>query len=448
MPLISTRGVASAKGFGFTNLGSSNWIGILKAAGQASSGYGVWVDSLKNMHISGYNNNEGQIAKYNSSGIVQSQSRVVDASNGNQTVGIVTDSSNNVYYANKLYNGSTGFGSISVVKYDSSGVRQWTKRFINLNSTASLVGMTIDTSGNVYISVRWDNTAAYYIVAIKLNSSGVTQWKRQISSGSANVVLYTYGNMAVDASGNVYLSGLSWNTVGGGLGQEIFLIKLDSTGANVWQRLLGDSGTQQGWGTGVDSSGNVYVTGRNGSRVVLAKHNSSGTLQWQRELYNGGVAIEPNNMIVDANGNSYVFGYYRVSASAPELQNAFIVKYDTSGTIQWQRRLGTDIIGGVFTQTVAYNMAIDSDGVLYMIGYTSATGGSFFFAKLPPDGSKTGTYTLSGVTFYYAATSFTDSAGGFTSNTAAYSVGNSTFAEDSTNLTEATTSLVSTITNI
>jgi hypothetical protein len=250
----------------------------------------------------------------------------------------------------------------------------------------------------------------------------------------------------------VYLSGISWNTAGGGLGQEILVWKIDSTGANVWQRALGGAGTHQGWGAGVDSSGNVYVVGRPDNYVAIAKYNSSGTLQWSRQLYNAGRQIQANNITVDASGNSYVYGIMRVDASTPALLNAFIAKYDTSGTIQWQRRLGTtSIIGGRETNTTIRSLALSSDGVMYVNGNSDPTAqyaDNFFFAKLPSNGSKTGTYTLSGVSYTYAATSLTDSAGSFSSGTLSYSVSGNSWSQDTTNLTEATSALVSSVTTI
>ncbi len=453
MPLVGTRGAASAQGFGmFASIGEKYWLGQLKGAGQTSYGRGVAIDSFKNVYLSGSNANSGQTAKYNTSGIIQSQTYVNDFLNGNNTVGVAVDSSNNVYYVNKLYNGSLGVGSISVIKYNSSGVRQWTRRFINLNSTADAKAITVDPSGNVYISGEWSIASAYYIVVIKIDSSGNTVWQQRLNSGSGDVILYPYGNIAADSSGNVYLSGISWNTAGGGLGQEILVWKIDSTGANVWQRALGGAGTHQGWGAGVDSSGNVYVVGRPDNYVAIAKYNSSGTLQWSRQLYNAGRQIQANNITVDASGNSYVYGIMRVDASTPALLNAFIAKYDTSGTIQWQRRLGTtSIIGGRETSTTIHNLALSSDGGMYVNGSSDPSAqyaDNFFFAKLPSDGSKTGTYTLSGVSYTYAATSLTDSAGSFSSSTLSYSVSGNSWSQDTTNLTEATSALVSSVTTI
>jgi len=450
MPLISTLGAASAKIFGFTRSITNNWFGRLKGTSQASYGTGVALDSSKNMYISGSNNSTGQVAKYNELGVIQSQNSVVSA-DGNQTVGVAVDSSNNVYYLNRLADST--YITISVIKYNSSGTLQWTKRFSNIpiERDAYTSAITTDSNNNVYISAYWLNASGYNIVIIKLNSSGTTQWQQRLMSGSSNIILYTYGNIVVDSSGNVYFSGLSYDT-GGVVNQEILLVKLNSSGALVWQRTIGDSQVQQGWGTGIDSDSNVYVAGRDrgGLYTTLAKFNSSGTLQWNRQLYNGGIGIKATNLIVDTNGNSYICGYYNIGSSSPDLENAFIAKYNSSGTIQWQRRFGTDIIDSRNTSTQANNLAFDASGTLYMIGNSNANTAvyqdNFFFAKLPPDGSKTGTYTLSGVTYYYSATSFTESAGGLTSATPGFTMASNTWSEDTTNLTETTSSLVSTVT--
>jgi len=78
--------------------------------------------------------------------------------------------------------------------------------------------------------------------------------------------------MAVDASGNAYVTGWyggttdfdpgpgeDWHTSNGAW--DIFLSKFDSAGSVLWAKTWGGTGLEQGWGAAVDGSGNSYVTG-------------------------------------------------------------------------------------------------------------------------------------------------------------------------------------------
>ena len=109
-----------------------------------------------------------------------------------------------------------------------------------------------------------------------------------------------------------------------------------STGALTWQRRItgAASSSTYGYGVAVDSSLNVYTTllsTSGGNALYLVKYNSSGTLQWQRKLSASG-------------------GSPKVAASDFTL-NVFyttgtgVVSYDSTGAIQWQKALGANIAG-------------------------------------------------------------------------------------------------------
>ena len=84
------------------------------------------------------------------------------------------------------------------------------------------------------------------------------------------------------------LGDLDGNTNSGG--EDIFLIKYNSSGTKQWTKQLGTSSTDIGIGVTTDSSGNIYVTGytlgdldgntsSGGDDIFLVKYDSSGTKQ-------------------------------------------------------------------------------------------------------------------------------------------------------------------------
>ena len=127
------------------------------------------------------------------------------------------------------------------------------------------------------------------IVLVKYNSTGTKQWTKQLGTSSGD-----YGNdVTTDSSDNIYVTGytgggLDGNTTSGN--HDIVLVKYNSIGTKQWTKQLGTSVGDQGLGVTTDSSGNIYVTGltdgrldgntiSGGSDIFLVKYNLTGTKQ-------------------------------------------------------------------------------------------------------------------------------------------------------------------------
>jgi hypothetical protein len=201
--------------------------------------------------------------------------------------------------------------------------------------------------------------------------------------------------VAVDGSGNVYFTGIQ-NRISS---PSSFLAKLNSSGALQWVRQLG--GGNYFAGLAVTSSGNVYVTGYVVSggyaQLELNKIDTSGTNLWTRAITRGSstFGLNGSGIALDSSENVYVCG----TANS----NILIAQYDSSGNIQFQRSItysgGASNGGG---------MAVDGT-YMYITGYAavSGRGNDAVVAKLPKDGSATGTYGA----WTYATSSFTATGG-------------------------------------
>jgi len=182
------------------------------------------------------------------------------------------------------------------VKYNSSGTKQWTKQ-MGTSSKDWGNGVTTDSSDNIYVTGYTGggldgNTDGYSndIFLVKYNSSGTKQWTKQMGVES----LHDGGNeVTTDSSDNIYVTGetvggLDGNTYSGGF--DVFLVKYNSSGTKQWTKQMGTSSGDYGNGVTTDSSGNIYVTGwtyggldgntSSGNQdIFLVKYDSSGTKQ-------------------------------------------------------------------------------------------------------------------------------------------------------------------------
>lgn len=419
-------------------LGSSatglGWIGLLGGSG-SDSAYSVAVDSSGNVYVLGISNAIGtytaQLAKYDNSGAIQWQRRLGGGTSTSDYTSVAVDSSGNAYICGA--NNSSGNNDFQIAKYNTSGAIQWQRR---LGSASTEYGLSaaVDGSGNVYVCGYTESNNGSVIA--KYDTSGVIQWQRTLGGSGISSISRS---VAVDSSGNVYVCG-QYNI---SLTNSFQIVKYDTSGTLQWQRRLGTEAS--GLSVAVDSSSNVYVCGWNATSNVtydfqVAKYNTSGALQWQRTLASSSEADQANSVAVDGSGNVYVCGYSSNTGTSSDFQ---LAKYNTSGAIQWQRRFG----GSAFDS--GESIAVDGSGNMYICG-RSRGGGTldFLIAKLPGDGSLTGTYSVGGYSITYAASTLTDAASTLTDAATSMTSAASSLTDAATSLTDAASTLTSTVTII
>lgn len=170
--------------------------------------------------------------------------------------------------------------------------------------------------------------------------SGTLQWKQEYKIGSSdtNWDLIDLKGLVCDSSGNSYAFGryVQASLFSGAIG---IIIKSNSSGTLQWiKQVPKDSdgyGGEVEYSGSIDSSGNLYVntTGRHNSdrtSVVVHKFNSSGVAQWSRKLYyNAAVVDMPWGFCsVDSNDNLYVTAYATVSS----VRRVYLIKVPSDGT--------------------------------------------------------------------------------------------------------------------
>lgn len=147
----------------------------------------------------------------------------------------------------------------------------------------------------------------------------------------------------------------------------------------LWTELLGESSGEAGFGTQVDSEGNVYTTGYtfsdpfdgNGSAgpsdIFLAKYSRGGTLLWTRLL---GSDDGDRARAMHIEGSSIYIAGDLNSSSLDDQNNSggddiILAKYDTDGNKLWTRLIGGD------DREFSYAVTADSNGV-YLCGFTES----------------------------------------------------------------------------
>ena len=278
--------------------------------------------------------------------------------------GVATDISGNVYVAGGTEGGldgntSAGNTDLFVVKYSSSGTKQWTNQF-GSSSRDSANGVAPDSSGNVYVTGMTNggldgckSAGVEDLFVVKYNSSGTKLWTNQFGTWDTDFA----NGVATDSSGNVYVTGSTYRSLDGNTSAgnaDLFLVKYNSSGTKQWTKQLGSSSDDYANGIVTDSSGSVYISGTTyggldgntsagNADLFVVKYNSSGSKQWTKQLGTPSTDTA-NGVATDSSGNVYVAGgtYGGLDGNSGSGGNDFfVVKYNSSGTKQWTKQLGS-----------------------------------------------------------------------------------------------------------
>lgn len=329
--------------------------------------------------------------------------------------GVAVDSSGNVFTTG-YFQGSVDFDPGSATstlasaggndaflqKLDSDGNYDWA---IRLGSAANDEGysVTTDISDNVLVhgifqgTVDFDpgagadsrtTTGSYAAYILKLDTSGGFVWVSVFVDGTSSVFSSSRGkSIAVDGSDNVYTTGYfdgtadfdpsagSSNLTSAG-NWDVYVTKLDSSGALQWAKALGGSMDDYGRSIAVDGSGNVYTTGEfndsadfdpgPGSSILsspggtddldvfVSKLNSSGSFVWAKSFVGTDAGCSPFDFFcsnysedasgigTDSSGNVYTSGYFSYpvdfdpgtgtdTLSSAGSRDVFLVKMSAAG---------------------------------------------------------------------------------------------------------------------
>jgi hypothetical protein len=352
----------------------------------------------------------------------------------NQGFSIEVDNNGNVYVAGQFQDTTdfdpgpsiynlipNGWSGAFLLKLDSSGNFIWAKDCGGYNSNMGN-SLALDQNGNVYLTGEFGGMgdfdpgpSVYNLTAqgtqdvfiLKLDSLGNFIYAKQIGQTS-----YTTGeSICTDGSGNVFVTGNFKTTVdfnpGSGIfnltaagSDDVYVLKLDSTGNFIWAKSYGSQGTYVvSKSIDVDTAGNAYVTGTFHATVdfdpgpttnnlvsigaqdaYAIKLDANGNYVWAINM--GGTSTDLGEAIkVQPSGDVYIVGsfyksadfdpgpaFYNLTSPSQSDYNMFVTKVDNNGNFKWAKN--------VYANYTAYGYAITLDTAdnIYIGGrfYTSA----------------------------------------------------------------------------
>jgi hypothetical protein len=280
-----------------------------------------------------------------------------------------------------------GDGDLFLVKFDSAGNRIWATYYGGSgreNTPTIPAGLALDKNGHVYLCGTTNSTSAIATTGahqatpgggndaflVQFDTAGVRQWATYYGGTGADRAT----SLACDTAGNIYMSGMTISAANiastgahqatSGGSNDAFLVKFNDSGVRQWGTYYGGTGNaDEGMSLYTDTALNVYMAGRTNSTTGIS---SAGSFQ---STYGGGMS------------------------------DAFLVKFNASGTRQWGTYFGGLNNGSILGyNTIAGNL----HGNIFITGMAKtidslATSGSFqetvagaedgFIAQFDMDGS-------------------------------------------------------------
>jgi len=252
----------------------------------------------------------------------------VDAQGNVYLVGIATGSTNGIATEGAHQTTIGGSTDAFVVKFNSSGVRQW-GTFYGGGGNDFATGCAVDADGNLYLS-GYTNSATGIASAgshqaspgstnndaflAKFNTNGALQWATYYGGAEVD---FAYACRA-DAGGNVYLAGTTQSTIniatpashqatkgGNNLDADAFLVKFNASGVRQWATYYGAAGSDAAYSLVVNSAGDVIIAGGSNSAGVIATANG-----FQTAVGGNGLPTDGFMAIFNSNGVRQYGTYY------------------------------------------------------------------------------------------------------------------------------------------
>jgi len=310
-------------------------------------------------------------------------------------------------YGSMPGNTNAGGCEFFVAKYDTGGVQHWVRQLGRVVEQS--IGVAADSLGNVYVAgtsamdVTFDgepSAGSSDIFLVKYDPSGVKQWTRQFGTEDGDEAT----SVTVDNNDFIYIAGSTLGALDGTprFGENAFVVKFDSGGARLWNQMFGSQDWDEPWSIATDSGGTISVAGRapgsmpgftnaGGDDLFVVQYDASGTIAWTSQL---GTASDDQALgVTMLNGDAYAVGltYGGLDGNTNAGQSDFfLTKFNASGVKQWTRQMGTAQFDEALGVTTYYS------GDIYVVGYvqdgfdgsTYAGGNDAFVVKYNFAGNK------------------------------------------------------------
>jgi len=254
-----------------------------------------------------------------------------------------------------------------LVKTNSKGNLQWEKRLgVGTDIVFGYSVQQTNDGGFIFAgekTITNEKTTAYLA---KTNASGSIQWEKTFGGEYDN---WAYCVQQTTDGGYIFVGVTGVPETSGEY--DVCLVKTNSSGVSQWQKTFGGSGIDEGLFVRQTSDGGYVITGLSDSfgsgdpNAYLVKTDSSGKLQWQKTF--GGSGMDYALSVQQTSDDGYILAGVTESFGDGGW-DAYLIKTDSTGKLQWQKTFGGS------NNESASSVFQTSDGGYILAGYTDSYG--------------------------------------------------------------------------
>lgn len=374
----------------YSNTGTQLWVARYNGPGNGiDRATAIAVDGDGNVYVTGYSDGgptgpDYATVAYSTNGAQLWVSRYNGPANSaDQATAIALDGVGGVYVTGYSEGGASLRDYATVAYNVTSGSQLWVARYNGpANGTDLASGIAVDGVGNVYVTGSsyggaFPGTGYDYLTVAYNSDTGAQLWEARYD-GAGNDDFASA--IAVDSTGNIFVTGTS---IAGGTGYDYATVAYAANGTTLWAaRYDGPGhGEDKANALAVDAGGNVYVTGYSyggpavGTNFATVAYDGAGAQLWAAR-YNGPCCdAEAAAIALDGLGNIYVTG---ASSNGGQSYSYATVAYNPFGTQLWVARYS----GPDNFRDLATGIAVDVNANVFVTGYSSGSTTGYDYATL------------------------------------------------------------------
>ncbi len=353
-------------------------------------------DAAGNVHICAYGQYaapgfDAIVVKYAADGNL-AWSAGLDLGGSEYAYAIALGPDGGVYVTGTSYS-TAGGSDLFVAKWAADGAAAWNRRIQgdsvggnNIGSAITVVGSRVYVAGSVTNQGSGSDFAVIQLDA----ATGMPNWLRSVSRSSQPSSYEAAYGIVADGE-DVYVCG---QTHTGLSAFDATVLRMDSTGATVWQRNWPSSGSgNEHLRRLAVCNGRVVAVGHRSAGAsfdaLTLSYTTGGSLQWSATFNGPGSGTDQAyDVKIDGAGNAVVCGVSLGSASS----DIMTLKYSPTGTNMWARLYDA---GG--SADAGYSVALDGAGNIVVGGYLSGGSGRYLLGvvKYSPAGDQGWVYAFS-----------------------------------------------------